>query len=82
MTALLFPASALAQDTGFFAGLDVYGGTAFGSSSTTNGGAAFAGGGVVNNVKFGGTVGMGGHAGTSLTPPCLHSSPTSISEGM
>lgn len=61
-------ASAFAEDTGFFAGLDVTGGMASGSSSTTKGGAAIAGGGVVDNVKFGGTIGVGGHAGYRLNP--------------
>ena len=41
------PATVLADETGFFAGLDVLGGIAGGSSDTTNGGAPFAGGGVV-----------------------------------
>jgi hypothetical protein len=62
-TALLFPGSALAQGSNFFAGLDVSGAWASGSSNTTNGGADFAGGGVVGNVKFDNTVGIGGHVG-------------------
>lgn len=57
------PLSALAAEPGFFAGLDVSGGAAFGSSSTVNGGAPFAGGGVVGNVKLGNFVGGGGHVG-------------------
>lgn len=57
------PASVLAAEPGFFAGVDVSAGTAWGSSSTKNGGASIAGGGVVRNVKFGGTVGIGGHVG-------------------
>jgi hypothetical protein len=48
---------------GFFAGLDVSGGMAQGSSSTRDGGAPFAGGGIVRNLKFDNTVGIGGHAG-------------------
>lgn len=67
-TTLLLPAAVLAQDSGFFAGLDVSGGWAFGSSDTTNGGAAFAGGGVVDNVRLGETVGVGGHIGYRLDP--------------
>lgn len=63
---LFFPVSAQAEDANFFAGLDVSGGWASGSSHTTNGGAAFAGGGVVGDVKFGHTVGIGGHAGYSF----------------
>lgn len=57
-----------AEHSGFFAGLDMSGGMAFGSSSTTKGGAAFAGGGVVNHVKFGGAIGGGGHAGYRFDP--------------
>jgi hypothetical protein len=64
----LFPASARAEDTGFFAGIDVTAGMASGSSSTTNGGAAFAGGGMVDNVKFGATFGIGGHVGYRFSP--------------
>jgi hypothetical protein len=67
-TVLLFPVPALAEDSGFFAGLDVSGGLASGSSSTRNGGAAFAGGGVVGNVKFDGTIGVGGHVGYRFDP--------------
>ena len=63
LSTVLFPASALAENPGFFVGLDVSGGKAFGSSSQTDGGASFAGGGVVRNVEFGDTVGLGGHAG-------------------
>jgi hypothetical protein len=62
------PLPAFAQDTGFFAGLDVSGGVASGSSGTTDGGAAFAGGGVVDNVDFGETVGVGGHIGYRFSP--------------
>lgn len=58
-----FPATALAEEPGFFAGVDVFGGTASGSSNTRDGGAPIAGGGVVNDVKFGKTVGIGGHFG-------------------
>jgi hypothetical protein len=57
------PVVASAEESRFFAGLDVLGGAAFGSSSTTDGGAPFANGGVVKNVKFGKTVGLGGHVG-------------------
>lgn len=42
--------------------------TAHGSSSTKNGGWAVAGGGVVENVKFGGTVRIGGHVGYRFNP--------------
>lgn len=65
---LLLPASTLAEDTSFFAGLDLSGGWAFGSSSTTNGGAAFAGGGVVDNVTFGQTTGIAGRLGYRFDP--------------
>lgn len=57
------PASAFAQESGFFIGPDISAGTTQGSSSTKNGGAPFAGGGVVNHLKLGNTVGFGGHAG-------------------
>ena len=66
--ALLVPGSAWAGDSDFFAGLDMSGGLASGSSSTTDGGAAFAGGGVVGNVRFDGTVGIGGHVGYRFDP--------------
>lgn len=59
----LFPGSALAQDSGYFAGIDVYGGAAFGSSSTTDGGAPGVGGGIVDDVKFGASAGVGGNVG-------------------
>lgn len=68
LAASFLPASAFAEDNGLFAGFDVSGGTASGSSDTTNGGAAIAGGGVVDNVKFGGTVGVGGHIGYRFRP--------------
>lgn len=57
------PAAAHAQDTGLFAGVDVSTGIAGGSSDTTDGGAPFAGGGVVEDVDFGQTLGIGGHIG-------------------
>lgn len=68
IAALLVPVSAFAEDvqvegTGFFTGLDLSAGMAFGSSRTKDGGASWAGGGVVDNVKFGGTIGVGGHVG-------------------
>lgn len=65
--ASLVPVSALA-DSGFFAGLDLSGGIAFGSSKTTDGGALWAGGSVVDNVKFGNSIGIGGHAGYRFDP--------------
>jgi hypothetical protein len=68
IAASLVPVSARAEDTGFFAGLDWSAGMASGSSKTTNGGAPWAGGGVVSNVKFGGTIGIGGHAGYRFNP--------------
>lgn len=64
----LVPVSALAKDIGFFAGLDLSGGMASGSSKTTDGGASWAGGGVVDNVKFGNAAGIGGHAGYRFAP--------------
>ena len=60
-TALL-PLSSIAQEPGFFAGLDASAGMAHGSSGTDNGG-GFGGGGVVDKVKFGTTAGFGLHAG-------------------
>jgi hypothetical protein len=51
------------QDGGFFAGVDVLTGKAYGSSDTKDGGAPFAGGGVVDEVKFKRTTGLGGHVG-------------------
>lgn len=62
---------AAAENRGFFAGLDALGGVAFGSSSTKNGGGLppmFNGDGVVGNVRFGATSGVGGHAGYRFTP--------------
>lgn len=69
ISSLALPATALAEDAGFFAGLDATGGIAFGSSSTTDGGAPFAGGGIVDNVKFRGTVGLGGVVGYHFASP-------------
>ncbi|MFT4158788.1 MAG: outer membrane beta-barrel protein [Shinella sp.] len=60
-----FPMTALAGEDDFFAGLDVLGGFAFGSSSTTNGGAGF---GTVDEVRFGGAIGGGAHIGYRLDP--------------
>lgn len=57
-----------AQEPGFFAGLDASVGEAWGSSSTRDGGAPIAGGGVVDNVWFGNTVGIGGHVGYRWNP--------------
>lgn len=54
--------AASAQEPGFFVGLDTSVGIAQGSSSTKNGG-GFGGGGVVENIKFGTTTGIGVHAG-------------------
>lgn len=68
ISCLLVPAPALADDLGFFAGLDLSAGTTFGSSTETDGGAAFAGGGVVGNIDFGWTEGLGGHVGYRFTP--------------
>ncbi|ABE62556.1 conserved hypothetical protein [Nitrobacter hamburgensis X14] len=68
LATIAFPLSAFATEQGFFAGLDVSGGAAFGSSRTTNGGAPFAGGGVVGNVKLGEVVGVGGHVGYRFDP--------------
>lgn len=59
----LFPVSASAGETGFFTGIDVTAGKAFGSSDQTNGGAPAAGGGIVKNVKLNDTIGLGGHLG-------------------
>jgi len=67
VVAMALPATAQGED-GVFAGLDILGGMASGSSSTTNGGAPIAGGGVVDNVKFGNTVGIGGHIGYRFDP--------------
>jgi hypothetical protein len=41
---------------------------ATGSSNTSNGGAPFAGGGVVNDLRFGDTTGIGGHIGYRVDP--------------
>lgn len=54
---------AIADESGFFAGVDAFGTSTRASSNTRNGGAAFAGGGVVKNVDFDGAAGIGGHAG-------------------
>lgn len=65
------PAAATAGEQGFFAGLDMLGGVAFGSSSTRDGGGIlplFAGDGVVSNVRFGETIGFGGHVGYWFNP--------------
>lgn len=62
------PMTALAGEDDFFAGLDLLGGVASGSSSTRDGGAPFAGGGVVDDVRFGETTGIGGHMGYRFAP--------------
>jgi len=58
-----------AQESGVFAGLDLLGGTAFGTSSTTNGGAPWAGKGIVDNVTFGLSGGVGAHLGYHFDGP-------------
>lgn len=66
-----WPVVALAEEQDFFFGLDALGGTAFGSSSTKDGGGVlpmFKGDGVVSNVRFGGTIGIGGHFGYRFSP--------------
>src|SRR5690554_2854137 len=68
LAASLFPLSASAEDIGLFGGLDLSGGVASGSSGTTNGGNPVAGGGIVENVEFGNTVGIGGHVGYRFDP--------------
>lgn len=68
MISIALPVSAFAEEPGFFAGVDVSGGAAWGSSSTKDGGAPFSNGGVVRDVKFGGTVGIGGHIGYQFNP--------------
>ena len=65
------PIVANAQDQGFFAGIDVNADAAFGSSDTTNGGGVppiFNGDGIVKDVRFGKTVGIGGHLGYRIDP--------------
>ncbi|HWK13146.1 MAG TPA: outer membrane beta-barrel protein [Rhizobiaceae bacterium] len=65
------PAAGMAAEKDFFVGLDISGGLAFGSSSTTDGGGVlpyFNGDGVVGNVRFGETIGIGGHAGYRFNP--------------
>lgn len=66
-----FPVGAAAGKQNFFAGLDVFAGMAFGSSSTKDGGGLppfGAADGVVGNVRFGETVGVGGHVGYRFDP--------------
>lgn len=59
----LLPATGFAHAHGFFAGLDASGGITHGSSSTRDGGWPPAGGGIVSDVKFKHTAGIGGHVG-------------------
>lgn len=71
--AAALPSAALAEDLdkGFFAGIDLLGGFATGSSSTTNGGGTppvYHSDGVVRDVTFGNTLGIGGHIGYRLDP--------------
>jgi Outer membrane protein beta-barrel domain len=66
-----FPATAMAEEQDFFVGVDVFGDAAFGTSSTKDGGGnppLFNGDGVVNNVRFGETIGIGGHIGYRFDP--------------
>ena len=59
---IILPTMAQAQAPGFFAGLDTSVCIAHGSSDTSDGG-GFGGGGIVKDVKFGNTAGIGAHAG-------------------
>lgn len=69
MILLLFsPTLAAAQESGFFAGLDLSAGAAFGSSTTRDGGAPWAGGGIVDKVSFGALSGVGVRAGYRFDP--------------
>lgn len=63
------PGTSGAQEAGLFAGFDLLGGGALGTSHTTDGGAPFAGGGIVDNVRFGAMAGVGGHIGYRLDGP-------------
>lgn len=62
-TSTNFPLQQEAQERGFFAGIDVMAGKAYGSSDTKDGGAPFAGGGIVDDVRFKSVTGLGGHVG-------------------
>ena len=67
----IIPAAAMARESDIFAGLDVFGGIASGVSDTRDGGGnppLFNGDGVVDNVKFGETLGIGGHIGYRIDP--------------
>jgi len=66
-----FPTIAIADERDFFAGIDVLGARAFGSSKTRNGGGVlplFKGDGVVSHVRFGEMIGVGGHVGYRFNP--------------
>ncbi len=65
------PFASLAQQPGFFAGLDAAVGTTRGSSSTRDGGGDFGAGGIgiVSDVKFEHTTGIGGHLGYRFDSP-------------
>lgn len=64
---VLFAAACLAASSaaaeGFFAGLDISGGTAFGKADGKDGGAPWAGGSEVTGLRFGPAIGVGGYAG-------------------
>ncbi|MFL9609262.1 hypothetical protein ACKF11_04185 [Methylobacillus sp. Pita2] len=67
-----FPFTVFADEPGFFAGIDVTGGTAHGRSSTKDGGGnpftnTPGAGGKVDHVKFKDTTGIGGHIGYRFT---------------
>ena len=65
------PVASHAQDRGFFVGVDVLGGVASGSSDTRNGGGIlpmFEGDGVVDEIRFENTIGIGGHIGYRFKP--------------
>ncbi|MGB6008983.1 outer membrane protein [Castellaniella sp.] len=64
----LIPGSGFAQEPGFFTDVHISAGMTQGSSDTADGGADFAGGGVVKDVKFQNTAGIGIDAGYQLDP--------------
>lgn len=66
---LAVPGVALAQDTGFFVGIDAIGSVGHGTPTTTTAGAYAGGGGSLSDIRFGSALNLGGHVGYRFEGP-------------